>query len=380
MKIQRISIFSVLSLCTLAFVSARAQIPMEQVLSRVTIKSDDGLRGLVDTVGFAHTAEQMDFIGPLCERLEKDRIRENQRQFGLNEETALMFGICPHDDYTLAARAYVHVQRYIKAKTVILIGNAHWSETFGIRNKLIFGDFREWRGPYGPVPVSSWRDEITENLPEDDFTINRTLVETEHSLEALIPFLQYYDRNVEIIPILIPLTEWNTMNRLAEDLTDAVSSLLQRHHAELGSDVAVLCSTDGMHYGDYGWSYYDYHPFGCDASGYEKAMRFDAKLVSDNLVGEATTERIHHLYSSLIDENDISTYKVTWCGRFSVTFASSFATRLARKMENRTLAGYFLRHGSSLQDPWIDLTKYHLGITGDVNLHHFVTYTAMGFK
>jgi hypothetical protein len=109
-------------------------------------------------------------------------------------------------------------------------------------------------------------------------------------------------------------------------------------------------------------------------------MTFDAKLVSDNLVGEATTEKIHHLYSSLIDENDISTYKVTWCGRFSVTFASSFATRLARKMENRTLAGYFLRHGSSLQDPWIDLTKYHLGITGDVNLHHFVTYTAMGFK
>ncbi|RMD99035.1 MAG: AmmeMemoRadiSam system protein B, partial [Calditrichaeota bacterium] len=77
---------------------------------------------------------------------------------------------------------------------------------------------------------------------------------------------------------------------------------------------------------------------------------------------------------------NISNYKITWCGRFSVTFATNFAIRLVKAVEHRPLTGYFLRHGSSLQDPWLPLGKYHMGITADVNLHHFVTYLAVGFK
>jgi AmmeMemoRadiSam system protein B len=245
---------------------------------------------------------------------------------------------------------------------------------------LIFGDFRTWRGPYGPVKISKLRDQLLSKLPPRDVTVNRSLVETEHSLEAMIPFLQYYRRDVEIVPILVPFTEWRSMNRLAEELAEAVSQVIGPTGAKLGTDVAILCSTDGMHYGDYGWSYYDYHPFGCDADGYKKAMELDRRMVNDDLVGETTIEKTHRLFARLIDENNISNYRITWCGRFSVTFASIFARRVVQRLENRTLAGLFLRHGSSLQDPWLPLAQYHLGATGDSNLHHFVTYTAMGFK
>jgi len=377
-------ILKFLLVCLLVLLAASmnlyAQIQMDRVLSRVTIPAEANTRGLVDTVGFPHRAGQMDFIGPLCERLERQTIVANQKKYNFTDNTTLIFGICPHDDYKLAARVYLQVQRYMKAKTVILIGNAHWSEAFGIRNKLILADFKYWRGPYGPVKISAIRDQIIKKLSLRHYVVKRTVVETEHSLEALIPFLQYFNRNVEIVPILVPFTDWTTMNELGADLARVVSEIIKSNDWSLGQDIAVLCSSDGQHYGDYGWSYYDYHPYGCDADGYKKAIEFDQKMINDYLVGPAQLEKIHRLFTSLVDQHDISNYKVTWCGRFSVSFASNFAIRLAKQVENRELNGSFLGYGSSLSDPWLPLEKYHLGLTGDANLHHFVTYFALGFK
>ncbi|HHM24278.1 MAG TPA: AmmeMemoRadiSam system protein B [Bacteroidetes bacterium] len=373
-----ISLFLMLVLFPLA--SLQAQIPMERVLSRVTIPAQGDLRGLVDTVGFAQRAEQMDVIVRRAEELERQAIRDNQKKYGLTDESRFIYGISPHDDYMLAGRTYVHVHRYIRAKTVILLGNAHWSETFGIRNKLIFGDFKRWRGPYGPVPISALREEILLNLPESDYVINRTVVATEHSLEALVPFVQYYNREVEIVPILVPFTEWKKMDRIASDLARAVAKVLQEHGLRLSQDVAILCSTDGQHYGDYGWSYYDYHPYGCTADGYKKAMALDDRLVNDYLTGQATTEKVQGLFASLIDEHNISKYRVTWCGRFSVTMATDFVVHLVGELEHRRPEGVFLRHSSSIHDQWLPLWKLGMGITGDTNLHHFVTYVAVGFR
>lgn len=206
------------------------QIPMASVLGRVAVPSQGDLRGLVDVVGFPQRADQMDFIGKTCEDLERDAIRNNQQQHGLSDGTALVCGVCPHDDYMLAGRVYSHVQRYMKARTIILIGNAHWSEAFGIRGKLIFDDFKRWRGPYGPVAVSSARDRVIAKLPAGSYTVNRKLAETEHSLEAQIPYLQYYNRKAEILPILIPFSDWSTLDRLGKELAQAVADVAREHN------------------------------------------------------------------------------------------------------------------------------------------------------
>jgi len=357
-----------------------AQIPMERVLSRVKVASEGDLRGLVDLTGFPQTAEQMDFIGETCEELEKDAILENRQKYGLSEDTAFTLGICPHDDYMIAARVYAHVQRYMKAKTIILIGNAHWGEAFGIRNKIVFGNFKRWRGPYGAVSVSKIRERIISELPADSYTVNRKLAETEHSLEGIIPFLQYYNRNVEIVPIFVPYSDWKSLDRIGAELAKVVSGICRDNGWELGRDLAVLISTDGQHYGDYGWSYYDYHPHGCTAEGYAKAAALDKRLVNTYLTGGMNSDKVHGLFAELVDERDISNYKVTWCGRFAAPFGVNFAVHLAKDAENRTLNGSFLRHGSSLSDPWLPLRAYGLGLTSDTNFHNFVTYIAVGYK
>ena len=357
-----------------------AQIPMQNVLSRIAVASQGDLRGLVDVVGFPSRAEQMDFIGQTCDQLEQAAIRVNQHNFDLADGDGFVCGISPHDDYALAGRLYTHVHRYMKARTVILIGNAHWSETFGIRGRLIFDDFKQWRGPYGPVPVSPLRELILAKLPSGSSTVNRRLAETEHSLEAQIPYLQYFNRKVEIVPILVPFSDWKTLDRLSRELAAVLGDISRQKQWKLGSDLAILCSTDGQHYGDYGWSYYSYFPFGCDAGGYLKAMEQDRNLIDAFLVGTASTGKLQTLFGSLVDTKDISRYKITWCGRFAAPFGVNLAVDLIHLRENRDLAGCLLRTGSSLSDPWLPLKKFGLGVTADANLHHFVTYFALGYK
>ena len=356
------------------------QIPLDRVLKRVTVPSTATLRGLVDIVGFPRTAEAMTFIGDTCEQLEQREIADNQKMLGLSPGEGLVAGWCPHDDYTLAARVYAHVVRLMKAKTIILIGNAHWSEAFGVRSKLIFDDFEQWRGPYAPVRVSPVRQEILGKLDPASYVVNRQIVETEHSEEALIPFLQYYNRDVQIVPILVPVMPWQDVDRLGNQLADAVTAVIKAHGWTLGRDVAVLVSGDGQHYGDYGWSYYDYHPYGCDADGYKKAMELDRRLIASYLEGEMQSDRLHSLFAELVDQADIGKYRITWCCRFALPFGLNFAGQLARKAEGRTLTGLVLKTGSSLSMPWLALDRFKLGLTGDANLHHFVTYAAVGYK
>jgi MEMO1 family protein len=357
-----------------------AQIPMERVLKRVSVPASGDTRGLVDIVGFPQTAQEMTTIGDAVERLEKEEIAANQRRFNLADGTALVAAWCPHDDYVIAARVYAHVQRYMKAKRVILVGNAHWSETFGVRSRLVFDDFQAWRGPYGPVKVSPLREEILSAMPAASVKVDRTMAQTEHSLEGLVPYLQYYNRDVEIVPIMVPVMPWQDLETRAAELSKAVAGAARQHGWALGRDVAVLISGDGQHYGDYGWSYYAYHPFGCDADGYKQALAQDDRLVTSYLAGTVGGRKLRDLFEELVDQSDVGKYRITWCGRFAVPLGIRFAGLLTEALEGRPLTGFGLRSGSSIAFPWLQVPGSRLGLTGDANLHHFVTYRAVGFK
>ncbi|RKY86550.1 AmmeMemoRadiSam system protein B [candidate division KSB1 bacterium] len=357
-----------------------AQIPMEKVLNRITIASKNGTRGLVDTIGFAHTEEQMNFIGKLCEKLEKENIIKNQKKYNLSEQTGIIAGVSPHDDYIISGRVYTNVIRFIKAKTIVLIGNSHWSQTFGVHDKLIFGNFKNWTGPYSPVKVSPLRDEIIKILPEESFIVKNKIIETEHSLEALIPFLQYYNKNFEIIPILIPVMTWESMNKLGRELSSAFKNIITGKNLKLGTDIAFLISTDGVHYGDYGWSYYGYYPFGTDAEGYIKATKQDHELIADFLTGQLKSEKIHKFFSKCVNQKNVYEYKITWCGRFSVSFGLNFLSILMKDLNRKPLNGFLLRYGTSIAFPTLPVEKFGLGLTGPTNLHHFVSHVAIGYK
>jgi AmmeMemoRadiSam system protein B len=358
---------------------------VKELLEGVGIKPEGDHRGQMDTVGFATTAEQMDAVRFQCEKLAEARRKELYQERGWSDETAFIAGVCPHDDYYYAGRLYSLLIPHVKANTVVLFGVFHKARVFDCKDRLVFDSYRTWRGPYGPVNVSILRDEILRRLPLEDYTVDNDMQMVEHSVEAIVPWLQAYNRDVEIVSILVPYMGWDTMDRLAADLSDALAAVIAEKGWKLGRDIALISSADAIHYGDAGWGGQSYADFGTDVEGYKRAVARDMGLADDLLCGpfggEADRAKLKDFLYRCVNPEDVTDYRITWCGRFSVPFGLDVASRLTNALESSPLKGTLLGYGTSVGEQSLDLEGLApLGATAPNNLHHFVGYAAIGYE
>lgn len=351
-----------------------------ELLDAVGIKPADGMRGQMDTVGFVTTAGQMDSVLAQCNALAAPRNRELLEKHGWTAETEFSAAVCPHDDYYYAGRLYSLLIPHIRAKTVILFGVFHKARVFGCRDQLVFDSFDTWRGPYGPVRVSPLRNELIARLPQEDVIVDNDMQTVEHSIEAIVPWLQSFDRDVEIVPILVPYMDWETMERLAAEVSGALVAIMKERGWRLGRDVALVASADAVHYGDAGWGGATYADFGTGVDGYAKAVDRDRRLAG-SLAGTLRRGPLRKFLYTCVDRDDVTKYKVTWCGRFSVPFGLDVASRTSEELDGRALVGTLLGYGTSVAEVSLDLASIPgLGTTAPNNLHHWVGYASIGYR
>ena len=354
---------------------------IQELIDKAGLKSTPTERGQLDTVGFVTTAGQMDAVLEQCRILAAPRHQAILSEYGWREDTPFIAAVCPHDDYYYAGRLYELVMPHIKAKRVIIFGVFHKARYFDTRERLVFGSFEKWHGPYGPVAVSPLRDEIIQRLPGIDYLIDNTAHIVEHSVEAIVPFLQAHNRKVEIIPILVPYLRWQPMDRISDDLAQAIASLMREKGWRLGEDICLISSADAIHYGDAGWGGSNYAEFGTDWAGYRLAVRRDLALAAENLCGPVEADKLKNFLYSCVDPGDVTQYKITWCGRFSIPLGLGVAFRLAAILEGRPLTGYLLDYGTSVSEASLEVEGLSgLGPTAPNNYHHFVGYPALGYR
>jgi len=348
-----------------------------QVSKADTISS---IRGLVDTVGFCYTREQIEAVIRLSEELERDSLAAVASRLGATAKGSWIAGISPHDDHIYAGRVYVHLFRGICARHVVIFGVAHHARKWGVEDQLIFDAFDAWRGPYGPVKVSKLREQILNRLPEWAYLVSNEYQSEEHSVEGLIPFLQYYDPQARIVSILVPYMRWSRLDSLSEELAEVLAGIIKQKGWELGRDIAFLISNDCVHYGDQGWGGRDLAPFGADSTGYAKAVARDLDIAQTTLCGILTEEKVHAFYNRVLQPTDYHEYRIPWCGRFSVPFGLETLIHLMRALKRQPLRGYFLRYGTSYGFGELPLRRTGIGITAPANLHHWVGYVAIGYR
>ena len=210
------------------------------------------LRGQQDAVGFASRPDQMAKVWELS------ATPPEPERLGDPPAPGVAGAICPHDDYLYAGRVYRQVLPLVTARRVVLVGVFHKYRRFGVRDRLVFDPYRAWRTPDGEVPVSGLRGEILAALPGEDWIQDAAMHDSEHSLEALVYYLRHGRPDLEIVPILVPAASFPRLRELAEHLGKALASGLRSRGWRLGRDVAVVISTDGVHYGQD----FRYTPFG----------------------------------------------------------------------------------------------------------------------
>lgn len=329
------------------------------------------LRPLADTVGFAQYSWQTDSVMARINRLYKDQLSAVPK-FDVDAKTV----ISPHDDYTYVGWLYPAVLQNIKAKTIILIGVAHKARLLNLENQIIFDSYDYWRGPYGKIKPSFLREEIIGALPPGIYQVNDSMQRIEHSVEALLPFLQYYNHNLEIVSILVPYMSYDRMKEIAKPLADAINKVTRSRGWIWGKDYAIAISTDAVHYGDEDWGGKNFAYYGTDSAGYKQALAHEQEIIS-TLTGKLTPEKVKLFTKFTVEDNDYKTYKWTWCGRYSVPFGLLTSYYLNRLQENPPLTGHFIGYANSIDHLHLPVKDLNMGVTAPASMHHWVGYAGV---
>jgi AmmeMemoRadiSam system protein B len=144
--------------------------------------------------------------------------------------------VAPHAGYmysgAVAGSAYAQVEI---PETVIILGPSHT----GVGSPAAVMAKGAWSMPMGTVPISedlaALMIELSDYL-EDDAPAHTY----EHSLEVQIPFLQYRQPNLSIVPVCLKNLSFSVCKDIGSAIAEAVK--------QAGKPVLLVASTDMTHY------------------------------------------------------------------------------------------------------------------------------------
>ncbi len=329
------------------------------------------IRHQKDTIGFAQYNWQLDSLIARMDPKDQEP-----------EDAVYKAAICPHDDYAYAGGLIYKTLQGIKAKTVILVGVAHRAGNFRLKDRVIFGSYNKWQSANGTIQVSPMRDQILQKLKKETFTVHDSMMQLEHSLEAITPFLQKLNPEVEIIPLLVPYMKFEDMETFSQDVSMALWDIMKAQKLAFGEDVAIVISNDAIHYGNTDWGGSNLALFGVDSIGNEKARQKDLELINSSLLGKITNKKVEDFTKTTVMEHDYKEYKWTWCGRYSTPFGLLLARDLnfmAEEELSTSLTGTLIDYRSSLHNPHIEVTDLGMGHTAPASNSHWVAFVGIGY-
>ncbi len=327
------------------------------------------VRPVRDDIGFCWNAEGMNRLMEFLKSTEKEK-------FTL---PGLVAGISAHDDYLYAGRIYYPLFKNIKAPEVVIFGVTHGTvrkEIGDPQGKLIFDEFSYWPSPFGKVEVSPLREYLKSKLDPALFLVNNKAHELEHSIEAMVPFLHYYNRDVRITPIMVAPMDFDTMKTISSRLSKVLMDYLKEKNLEIGKDIFFLISADANHYGK------DFNNviYGEDAEAHRKGTERDRKIAGTCLSGLMTDEKVHNLTGELWGVTYKDFKDTYWCGKYSIPFGLLTVIDLVRQLgKGKELTGEILRISDTYTGGVLPLTQTGMGITAPFSLKHWVSFLSAAF-
>ena len=285
--------------------------------------------------------------------------------------------ICPHDDYLYAGRLYLPVFPGLRAREVVIVGVTHGRVRRALGNpegQIILDTHAQWSGLDHPVAVSELRDWLVKRMPASMCMVSDRAHEMEHSIEAMIPFLQYYRRDIRITPIMVTAMSPSRLAEVSRELAVQVVAWMRRGNLKPGRDVVFLISADGNHYGPD----FDNSPYGTDRRARARAEEFERSLIQECLGGKLSRSRLERLQRDLDPEQTPNA--PLWCGRYSVPFG---LLTLLNLMDQWSPGGVISGSLLGWSDTWLEgvlpMRHTRLGITAPFSLEHWVSFFSMAF-
>ncbi len=318
------------------------------------------VRPIRDNVGFCWDAKQM------------KRLIDYLRLADITSPAPphIVAAVSPHDDYLYAARVYYPLYRALHAKEVVIFGVTHGAvrpEIGDPHSIVILDDFKYWQGPQHKISVSPLREYIKSRLDTSYFIVSNKAHTLEHSIEALLPFIQYYNPDVKITPIMVTQMPFGRMDTISDQMSTVISNYMKENHLVPGKDIAFLMSSDANHYGR------DFNniPFGEDAKAHTEATDQDRRIAHECLDGILTPQKVNDLTSQLKN--------VVWCGRFSVPFGLLTTEKIIAFSTGKQLDGRVLRYSDSYTEGVLPLRGTGMGTTAPASYKHWCGWLSAAY-
>jgi len=317
-------------------------------------------RPVRDSIGFCWNAGQM-------KRL-VDYVSANEHRPSTSH--VFVAGISPHDDFLYAGQVYLPLFQSIKPKEVIIFGVTHGTvrkEIGDPKGILILDEHTMWQGCGREINVSPLREYIKGNLDTQYYRTNNKAQDFEHSIEAMIPWLQFYNPDVKIMPVMVTQMPYERMEEISEKLSNVFSEYIQKNQLIPGRDIFFLCSSDANHYGR------DFNnvPFGEDSAAHEKGIDQDKQIAARYLAGVVKTENIQIFTETMKN--------LVWCGKYSIPFGLLTTEKTIRKAFGKKMTGTILCYSDSYSEGVLPLKQTGMGTTAPFSLKHWVGYLSMGY-
>jgi AmmeMemoRadiSam system protein B len=325
-------------------------------------------RPVRDDVGFCWNPTSMKKLIDYLESQEKNSFKAE----------GLVAAVSPHDDYLYAGRIYYPLFKILRADEVVIFGVTHGTvrnEISGLQNILILDGFEYWPGLNEPIAVSGLREYLKERLDRSLFITDNRAHEIEHSIEALLPFLQYFNPEVKITPIMVTPMPFERMEEASAKLAETIAGYMNEKHLEAGKNIFFLISSDGNHYG----KDFDNSPYGEGEKAWATALEFDRRLIHSYLTGVMDSGKIRGLTQELWGETYLDYRNSYWCGKYSVPFGLLTAQKIVKLAADKKIRGKLFRFSDTYSEGVLPLKKTGMGTTAPFSLRHWVSFFSLGY-
>jgi predicted class III extradiol MEMO1 family dioxygenase len=205
--------------------------------------------------------------------------------------------------------------------------------------------------------------------------VNRRAHELEHSIEALVPFLHYFNPDVKLTAIMVTAMPLDRMENISDHLADLICRYATENNLQLGQDIFFLISSDANHYG------HDFNnaPYGEDAKAHAMATAEDTGLARSYLTGTMDDEKIRGLVGELWGTRFDRTGDFLWCGRYSIPFGLMTIGKVVQSINDRPIRGTLIHYSDTYSEGVIPLKPCGMGITAPFSLKHWVGFFSAAF-
>jgi AmmeMemoRadiSam system protein B len=338
------------------------------ILLYVTSLYPQEVRPVRDDVGYCWQADKFNlFIEWLDQNCTDDKY---------NSEN-LVAGISPHDDYLYAGEIYYPLFKLIHTKEVVIFGVTHGTVRKQIndpKNIIILDEFDKWKGPYKNVETSPLRNKIRQQLNPDYYIVSNKAQSLEHSIEGLIPFLQHYNHDFKITPIMVTAMSFERMDSISVRLTEIISNYIKENNLKFGKDIFFLFSNDANHYGED----FENQPYGLNEMAHKIATANDIRVADQTLKGTIDIDGIKKLSNELWPEAGVSKECPLWCGRYSVVFGLRTVSKIVNQ-SGKIMTGKIFKYSDTWTEGVLPVKGTMMGITAPYSLKHWVGFFSAGF-